>query len=90
MHLLSYSTLALLGFVLIGSMIPGFYILAFYQNFVCLTPDEWTITSTIYYIIKAFNSTLALLVALFIYSDAVFPFIMYSFSKIFLRLSKSL
>ncbi|KAH7727911.1 hypothetical protein AAVH_04155 [Aphelenchoides avenae] len=68
------------------AIVPGFYILGYYQSVVMETPTEWSALASAAYVFKFFSSTVAMALAVILYADVSFPLVMFSFGEIFSRI----
>ncbi|KAI6178615.1 hypothetical protein M3Y98_00519800 [Aphelenchoides besseyi] len=78
--------LSLIFAIVVLALLPGFAILGYYQSFVLGLALDFTFFSIAAYAFQSVCSTAIMIVAVIVYADLAFPFVMWSFSIIFSRI----
>uniref|UniRef100_A0AC34GUZ4 Uncharacterized protein n=1 Tax=Panagrolaimus sp. ES5 TaxID=591445 RepID=A0AC34GUZ4_9BILA len=78
--------ISLIFSVVLIALFPAFGILGFFRSLLILTPTVWTFISFITYSIKFITFMSLGIVAILVYADIAFPWVMRKFSEIFMRL----
>uniref|UniRef100_A0A7E4V1N7 Serpentine receptor class gamma n=1 Tax=Panagrellus redivivus TaxID=6233 RepID=A0A7E4V1N7_PANRE len=76
--------ISLMFAVVIVATMPAFAIFGFYKSVIVMTPVVWTLITTLMYSLKFIVYTSILLVAILVYADIAFPWVMRKFGEIFL------
>uniref|UniRef100_A0A914Q4Q5 Uncharacterized protein n=1 Tax=Panagrolaimus davidi TaxID=227884 RepID=A0A914Q4Q5_9BILA len=78
--------ISLIFSVILIAIFPAFGILGFFRSLLILTPAVWTLLTFLMYSIK-FIAIMSLgIVAILVYADIAFPWVMRKFSEIFMRI----
>ncbi|KAI6203248.1 hypothetical protein M3Y94_00534500 [Aphelenchoides besseyi] len=72
--------------IVVLALLPGFAILGYYQSFVLELTLDFTFLSVTSYVFQSICSTAIMIVAVIVYADLAFPFVMWSFAIIFSRI----
>jgi hypothetical protein len=78
--------IGLLFGVITVAIVPGFFILGYYQSVVMTVPQTWSVLAAFFYLVKLLSSTLVMAFAVILYADITFPLVMISFGAIFSRI----
>uniref|UniRef100_A0AC34REU1 Uncharacterized protein n=1 Tax=Panagrolaimus sp. JU765 TaxID=591449 RepID=A0AC34REU1_9BILA len=68
------------------AVFPAFGILGYYRSLIIITPVVWTLLTAVIYSFKFIMYTSILLIAIMVYADMAFPWVMRQFSQIFARI----
>ncbi|WKY15998.1 hypothetical protein Q1695_001014 [Nippostrongylus brasiliensis] len=79
------TTVILLFAVVLIAIVPGFKILAFFNDLVPVLPPNASLLHFLFYLIVVFGVFTLAMASTMLYADAVFPFVMLSFAEILRR-----
>ncbi|KAE9554014.1 hypothetical protein FO519_002774 [Halicephalobus sp. NKZ332] len=71
--------------IVLLAIFPAFGILGYYRSLIIMTPVVWTLVTALIYSFKFILYTSVALMALMIYADIAFPWIIRKFSEIFTK-----